>query len=297
MKYLIKVPASSANIGPGFDTLGISWELFLNIYLDTGAKNKEIKNKNKGEIQKNDLFLRSLNYSLEYFKKEDALYSIELSSDIPIGKGLGSSAAAILGGIYTAEIIANKRLNNYERLNLALNFEKHIDNLSACLEGGVVICSKNENELVYEKLPINYDFWGLLYIPSYSLSTEKARKILPSKYNREDVVFNLQKLSLLLIGLIKKNEELINKGLEDKIHQPYRFELIKEYQIIKEELNKYNKKIVLSGAGPSLLSLFFYYEEALEILGKLENNLKEKINGKFEILKVNYKGVIIEKIL
>lgn len=296
MRYLIKVPASSANIGPGFDTLGIAWELFLNIYIDTEIKEKEIKNKNKNDIQKNDLFIRSLNYTLEYLQEKEATFSIELSSDIPIGKGLGSSAAAIIGGIYAAEIISNKRLNNFERLNIAVNFENHIDNLSACLEGGIVICSKNNDGLIYERLPVNYDIWGLLYVPPYSIPTEKARKILPQKYSKEDIVFNLQKLCTLLLGFIKKDEKLINIGLDDRIHQPYRFKLIKEYQLIKEELQKYNKKIVLSGAGPSLLSLFFYYEEALEILKKVENNLKEKINGEFKILKINYKGVIVEKI-
>ncbi|MFN3698793.1 MAG: homoserine kinase [Dictyoglomus sp.] len=296
MRYLIKVPATSANIGPGFDTLAIAWNLFLKITVDTNTEGRKIFNRNREEIQKNDLFIQSLEYTLKYFQIEKTSFIIELVSDIPIGKGLGSSAAAIVGGICTGEIIAGKTLSNYEKLKLALNFEKHIDNLSACIDGGVVICMNNNKELIYEKLPIDYDLWGLIYIPPYNLPTEKARKILPKKYDKEKIVFNLQKLSFLLTGLLKKDERLLNLGLDDCIHQPYRFRLIKEFTIIYEEMKNLNKKLVLSGAGPSLLSLFFSYEEALETLDKLKNNLREKVNGEFIILKINYQGPIIKKL-
>lgn len=295
MRYLIKVPATSANLGPGFDTIGICWDLYLRIDIELNSLEKKILNNNKEEIKKNDLFLQSLYYTLDYLRfKEDLKYTIKIDSEIPIGKGLGSSAAAILGGISTAEIIANKKLEKFEKLKIALNFENHIDNLSACLEGGVVICLKNENEVFFSKLPIYSNIYGVIFIPKYTLSTESARKILPQNYPKEDVIFNLQKLSFLITGLIKGDEALMDIGMDDKVHQPYRFKLIKEYNTLKEELDKFNKKLVLSGAGPSLITLTFSYEKALEILKNLENNLKNKIDGKFMVLKVNNEGIKIE---
>lgn len=297
MRYQIKVPATSANLGAGFDTIGICWNLYLKIDLELNSLEKKILNNNKEEIKKNDLFLQSLHYTLDYLRfKEDLKYTIKIDSDIPIGKGLGSSAAAILGGISTAEIIANKKLEKLEKIKIALNFENHIDNLSACLEGGVVICLKNENEIFFSKLPIYSNIYGVIFIPQYTLSTESARKILPQNYPKEDVIFNLQKLSFLITGLIKGDEALMDIGMDDKIHQPYRFKLIKEYNTLKEELNKFNKKLVLSGAGPSLITLTFSYEKALEILKNLENNLKNKIDGKFMVLKVNNEGIKIENL-
>jgi len=294
--YHIKVPATSANIGPGFDSIGIAWNLYLHIYIKKDESHKDdIRIINKNKIN-NDLFIKAFNETINYINKKPSNYIIELWSEIPIGKGLGSSASAIVGGIYTAEIITNTYLNLHEKLNIALKFENHLDNISAAINGGINICLKNEKEIYISKLPINYDFWGLLYIPDYYLSTQEARSILPHYYKREDVVFNLQKFGILISGLFQKDEKLVKMGLDDKIHQPYRFELIKEYPLLSKEVEKHGKKIVLSGSGPSLLVLLFNEQEALEILEKLENNLKEALKGEFKLLKIEHNGITLEKL-
>ena len=296
MIYHIKVPATSANIGPGFDSIGIAWNLYLHIYIKKDEPHKDdIRIINKNKIN-NDLFIKAFNETINYINKKPSNYIIELWSEIPIGKGLGSSASAIVGGIYTAEIITNTYLNLHEKLNIALKFENHLDNISAAINGGINICLKNEKEIYISKLPINYDFWGLLYIPDYYLSTQEARSILPHNYKREDVVFNLQKFGILISGLFQKDEKLVKMGLDDKIHQPYRFELIKEYPLLSKEVEKHGKKIVLSGSGPSLLVLLFNEQEALEILEKLENNLKEALKGEFKLLKIEHNGITLEKL-
>uniref|UniRef100_A0A7C3RMF8 Homoserine kinase n=1 Tax=Dictyoglomus thermophilum TaxID=14 RepID=A0A7C3RMF8_DICTH len=296
MIYHIKVPATSANIGPGFDSIGIAWNLYLHIYIKKDESHKDdIRIINKNKIN-NDLFIKAFNETINYINKKPSNYIIELWSEIPIGKGLGSSASAIVGGIYTAEIITNTYLNLHEKLNIALKFENHLDNISAAINGGINICLKNEKEIYISKLPINYDFWGLLYIPDYYLSTQEARSILPHNYKREDVVFNLQKFGILISGLFQKDEKLVKMGLDDKIHQPYRFELIKEYPLLSKEVEKHGKKIVLSGSGPSLLVLLFNEQEALEILEKLENNLKEALKGEFKLLKIEHNGITLEKL-
>ena len=294
MIYHIKVPATSANIGPGFDSIGIAWNLYLHIHVKAEPQKDDINIVNKNKIN-NDLFIKAFYETINYINKKPSNYTIELWSEIPIGKGLGSSASAIVGGIYTAEIITNTYLTLYDKLNIALKFENHLDNISAAINGGINICLKNEKEIYISKLPINYDFWGLLYIPDYYLSTQEARNILPQNYKREDVVFNLQKFGMLISGLLQKDENLVKMGLDDKIHQPYRFKLIKEYPLLSKEVEKYGKKIVLSGAGPSLLILLFNEQEALEILKKLENNLKEAIKGEFKLLKIEHNGITIEK--
>ncbi|HOJ92224.1 MAG TPA: homoserine kinase [Dictyoglomaceae bacterium] len=294
MNYCVKVPATSANLGPGFDTLGIAWDLFLKIVIRTNVEGEKIINDNIFSMH--NLFSQSFNLTLEYLKEKPKNYRIEVSSDIPVGKGLGSSAAAILGGVFSAEIVTGKNLSKEEKIELALSLEGHLDNLSAALEGGITICTKNEETIFIKKIPINGEILGVIYIPNYQFPTTEARKVLPTVYPREKVVYNLQKLSFLLIGLIEREEKILNLGLDDAIHEPYRCPLVKEYTLISEELKKWNKKVVLSGAGPSLLSIFFNREEALEIFEKLKNNLKNKVEGDFKILNINHQGVKIERI-
>ncbi|MCS7201611.1 MAG: homoserine kinase [Dictyoglomus sp.] len=300
MKVKIKIPATSANLGPGFDTLAIAWNLFLEIYVDTEYFEKRIIYLGE-DIEKldknNNLFLKTLSKTFKILGFEPNNYLIQLNSQIPIGKGLGSSAAVIWGGIYSAEIISGKSLSKEEKFKLAFSLEGHFDNLAGAYNGGLTICNIENGMLNISSFPYPEDLCGLIFIPSYSLSTDKSRSILPKLYSREDIVKNLQSLAFLLAGFVYKDEKLIKLGLKDYLHQPYRFPLIPESKFF---LNKAIKEetlgVVLSGAGPSLLILVFRDKaESMKKFFEEELN-RERIDGKILILDICDKGIILEKI-
>lgn len=300
MRLRIKIPATSANLGPGFDTLSIAWNLFLEIFIDTGYFDKKIiyNGEDLEKLNKNDnLFLKAFSKTLEILECNPGNYLIQLNSQIPIGKGLGSSAAVIWGGIYSAEIISGKSLLKEEKFILALSLEGHFDNLAGAYNGGLTIC-KIENGVPYlTSFPYPEDLCGIFFIPSYSLPTEESRNILPKMYLRDDVVKNLQNLSFLLTGFLYKDEKLIKLGLKDNLHQPYRFPLIPESKFfLDKETEDGVLGVVLSGAGPSLL--IFTFKDKVEIIKhSLEEEIKrQKIEGKILILDVFNKGILIEKV-
>lgn len=300
MRVKIKIPATSANLGPGFDTLSIAWNLFLELFIDTDYFEEKIiyKGEDVERLNKNDnLFLKAFSKTLEILKHEPKNYLIQLNSQIPIGKGLGSSAAVIWGGIYSAEIISGKSLSKEEKFKLALSLEGHFDNLAGAYNGGLTICNIENGIPHLTSFPYPEDLCGIIFIPSYSLSTEESRNILPKKYLREDIVKNLQNLSFLLAGFFYKDENLIRLGLKDNLHQPYRFSLIPESKFFLNTAFKNGALgVVLSGAGPSLL-IFTFKDKAKFIKNSIEEEIKgEKILGKILILDICRKGIIIEKI-
>lgn len=299
MKVKIKIPATSANLGPGFDTLSIAWKLFLEIFIDTSYPEKAItyRGEDSENLKKDDnLFIKSFTKTLNILGYNPKNYLIELNSQIPIGKGLGSSAAVIWGGIFSAEIIAGKNLPKEDKFKIALSLEGHLDNLASAFNGGLTICTVENGVPYIASFPYPDELCGVIFIPTYSLPTEKSRNLLPKMYPREKIVQNLQSLSFLLTGFLYKDEGLIKLGLRDYLHQPYRFPLIPEVKFFSEKARQKGALgIVLSGAGPSLLA-FSFKDKAENLKEFLEQELKkEKISGKIMILEICKEGIIIEK--
>ncbi|MEH7304637.1 homoserine kinase [Neobacillus drentensis] len=256
-RFVIKVPASTANLGPGFDSMGLAVDLYLTL---EGEKSV------KWEIQSVSAELKDFptdetHYILQIALKTAANYGIELQpckikvdSDIPLARGLGSSAAAIVAGIELADTVGKIGLTHQEKLLIATEIEGHPDNVGASLLGGLVIGSYQQNDV--DMLSIsNISFEMVAVIPDEILLTKDSRGVLPSAFSREAAIQASSTANLLVAALLTQNWKLAGKMMEqDLFHQPYRKPLIKSYQEIEELAKSLGAfGVALSGAGPTVL--------------------------------------------
>jgi homoserine kinase len=256
-RFVIKVPASTANLGPGFDSMGLAVDLYLTLEVEKSVK-WEIQSASD-ELM--DLPTDETHFILQIAIKTAAKYGIELhpckikvDSDIPLARGLGSSAAAIVAGIELADTIGSIGLTQQEKLLIATEIEGHPDNVGASLLGGLVIGSYQQNEVDMLSLS-NITFEMVAVIPDEILLTKDSRGVLPSAFSREAAIQASSTANLLVAALLTQNWEMAGKMMEqDLFHQPYRKPLINFYQEI-EDIAKSNGAfgVALSGAGPTVL--------------------------------------------
>ncbi len=287
--WQVLVPATSANLGPGFDTLGCALELY-NIF--TFKKSDELRFIGFDEkyANENNLVYTSYAYVFNYLKKEIINVSIEVSSNIPETRGLGSSSSCVVAGIVAANQLLNNPLTTLQCLKLATEIEGHPDNVTPCLLGG--LCLSDENDVIHYPVANNIHF--LLLVPSFTLSTAMSRSVLPTSYSRSDCLVNINHILWLLEGMKTGNAALIRKGIVDTLHVPYRKGLIEDYDAIEQVLlNNGCCGVTISGAGPTLLAIFtepYSIETIKEQLKHFKNNW-QAID-----LKLQNEGCIIKEI-
>lgn len=284
----IRVPATSANIGPGFDSVGIALNIFNSIEV---SKEKSGQNFfwDVGDAPLPDSENLILNTVLEVLKRygnENIGFSIHLvECNIPISRGLGSSAASIILGIYAANHLLNNILSIEEIINIATEIEGHPDNVVPAILGGMVISIEKDNKILFSPVSFPKDINFNVMIPDFKLSTEEARKVLPTSYTRGDCVKNISRVAMLINSLVTRDYEKIRPSLEDFIHQPYRLKLIKDGDLIfKESLNLNSLGEFISGAGPTIISLSYTSD------ANFENDMKDfldKLNTNWNIKSVN----------
>jgi homoserine kinase len=256
-RFVIKVPASTANLGPGFDSMGLAVDLYLTL---------EVEKSVKWEIESVCDELMGLPTDESHFICQIAIktarkYGVELhpctikvDSDIPLARGLGSSAAAIVAGIELADMVGKLELTQKEKLLIATEVEGHPDNVGASLYGGLVIGSYQRDEV--DMLSIsNITFEMVAVIPDEILLTKDSRGVLPSEFSREAAIQASSTANLLVAALLTQNWKLAGKMMEqDLFHQPYRKPLINSYQEIEEIAKSHGAfGVALSGAGPTVL--------------------------------------------
>ncbi len=295
----IKVPATSANIGPGYDTLGLALDLFNEITVEKSKGNIEVfwdcENPNI-PLEKNLIYI-ALIETLKKYQKEDLGGIIRIKSiNIPVSRGLGSSAAAIVGGIYAANYLMDYIMTTTDIINLATAMEGHPDNVVPAILGNMVLSTVDEGDVIYSVIDFPSELKFNVLIPDFKLSTEKARDVLPRKYQVEDVVSNSSKLALMINFLQQKNFDKLRICLQDRIHQPYRFSLINNSMDIfskSKELGALGEFI--SGAGPTLISLVKKGDLEYKLsMGLYLDTLKD--NWVIHNLSINNSGTIIENL-
>ncbi|MEC0093132.1 homoserine kinase [Paenibacillus macquariensis] len=255
----VKVPASTANLGPGFDTLGMA----LSLYSWIGMKESEHTQFHLYGDQMNGLTADKTNlvYQVAQLVFDEAgvsLPEIEISmySDIPLTRGLGSSASAIIGGMVAANALIGSPLSKDKLFDMASRLEGHPDNVGASLFGGIITAVWDGIHADYIRMEPHTNLEVLVVIPEFQLSTSDARKVLPDQISREDAVYNISRSSLLVAALSQGRFDLIGRAMSDRLHQPYRASLVPGMsRILEEAPNRGALGVALSGAGPTLLAL------------------------------------------
>jgi homoserine kinase len=292
--FEIKVPATSANLGCGFDTLGIAYEMY-NSFTFTPASTFKVGEGFAGKYRgENNLVMSSLKKTLKILKKTIPGVVIDTQSDIPVARGLGSSATCIIAGVLAAYLLSDTELDMKRAFHICADFEKHADNVSAALFGGLTLSYKNHSGWQYLKYDIHPDFGFLVYVPDFRLSTAKARGALPESLSYGACVNNIARSALMLSALTMPRADVLRDAVEDKLHQPYRIPLIKEYNRISAYAYAQGAYAVcISGAGPSILTIVKKADIPLKVNKFEEDRFKFRNEWRLYPLKVNEKGVKI----
>jgi homoserine kinase len=258
---LVKVPATTANLGPGFDTLGLALSLYdeltVTVRAETGAS-VEVIGVGEGEVptDETNLVVTAIAHAFAAYGQELPGLDLVAHNVIPHGRGLGSSGAAIVSGIMAAKGLLEGivDIDSAALLALATEMEGHPDNVAPALFGGLTIAWMTADGPQYKKLMVHRGVSPLVVVPETTMSTALARSLNPSAVPHEDAIFNVSRSALLIAALIQ-SPELLLVATEDKLHQAYRASAMPETDALIQVLRANGLPAVVSGAGPSILVL------------------------------------------
>ncbi len=260
----VTVPATTANLGPGFDCIGAA----LTLYNELKFTREEVNPNKKLAISvtgaeaakvttdESNLIYQAFVKLFQHIEQTPPPVKIEIQLGVPLARGLGSSATAIVGGLIGANVLAGEVLTPAQIMELAITMEGHPDNVVPALLGGCRLAATSDTGWEICDIPWCKDVIPVVAIPDFELSTSEARQVLPTQVSRGDAIFNTAHLGLLLRGLETGNQNWLRAALQDKLHQPYRKKLINNYDAINAAaLSAGAYGMVISGAGPTLLAL------------------------------------------
>lgn len=257
----VQVPATSANLGPGFDTLGLALALYDTLHVTVRAEpgvHVEVHGIGEGDVptDESNLVVRAIAHTFDAFDLQLPGLDLVAHNSIPHGRGLGSSGAAIVSGIMAAKGLLEGivEIDSDKLLALATDMEGHPDNVAPALFGGLTIAWTTPEGPKHKKLIVHRGVSPLVFVPEHVMSTALARSLQPESVPHEDAVFNVSRSALLIAALIQ-SPELLLAATEDKLHQSYRAAAMPETNKLITLLREQGFAAVVSGAGPSLLVL------------------------------------------
>ncbi|WP_195514613.1 homoserine kinase [Paraclostridium bifermentans] len=294
----VRVPATSANLGPGFDSLGIA----LNIYNEYEFELKESKGlffegfEEEFQNEDNIIFMAIKKVFDKYDFKFNGIRIKIIKQDIPISRGLGSSSSCIVAGLIGAFALMNMEINRDEILSLAVDIEGHPDNICPAIFGGLVSTIMVDNKKpLYNCVEVKDGIKFIALIPRFKLSTEKARAILPKEVLFGDCIYNVGRAALLISCFSNGNYALLKEATKDRIHERFRSKLIDNFdKVYNKSLELGALSCFLSGAGPTLMAIVD--NKDISFVGNFTNFMKEQnINWDIKELKIDKHGAKILK--
>jgi len=267
----VRVPATSANIGPGFDTLGMAFALYADFTFTEIAEGLEITGCDEKYRGKNNLVYTSFLAGLSHLRKSIHGVSIQIKSEIPVSRGLGSSSACIVAGILGAYGLTGTEVNDKDVFSIATAIEGHPDNVSPSLYGGLTASCTAGGRAYLERYRMDERFSFLALIPDFETQTKEARQALPEVYSRADVVYSLSRLGVILKAFENYDCDLLRLVMDDRIHEPYRKKLIPEYEEVRALCRETDSVcFFISGSGPTLMNVIESDKSAAIIEEKLK---------------------------
>ena len=290
-KVTIRVPATTANLGPGFDAFGCALNLYTDVTFEETDFGLEITGCDEEFAGPDNMAYTSYCAVLASLSEEVRGVKIHIESQIPICRGLGSSAALLVAGAMGANVLRGSKLSTQGLLNITNAMEGHPDNLAPAFYGGLTASMVDNGLPVTVNFPLHPDWEFLALVPDFTLSTPKARAVLPKDVSRADAIYNISHGAMVLKALELGNENLLRTAMQDKLHQNYRRSLIQDYDQIEALVRTTGAAFCLSGAGPTLLCIT--RNEGLE--EKLAKKLPSVTKANWEMLplRIDFDGARI----
>ena len=274
----VRVPATGANLGCLFDCGAIAFSLYLDLRVTPRADSEIVVNYsgvNADRVSEgaDNLIARTINETLRSWGKKRG-FELDIRNQIPVGAGVGSSAAAIVGALAASFHLADRTLFDEEIVSLATRCEGHPDNVAAAWHGGFTVAVESGGRVLSYSCPVPEPLGLVLVVPDYPLPTEEARKVLPANYSRADAVHNLQRAAVLTAQMFSGKGELHRCFFDDRWHQSFRSHLMPGLPEVLALTHSDLLGICLSGAGPSLLA--FTRGDAATVGAVIQRTLSEK---------------------
>lgn len=254
-KVTIRVPATTANLGPGFDAFGCALSLYTDVTFEETEYGLTITGCDEEFTGPDNLAYMAYCAVLNTMSEEIRGVKIHIDAHIPICRGLGSSAALLVAGAMGANVLRGKKLSTQGLLNITNAMEGHPDNLAPAFYGGLTASMVDGGLPVSVSFPLHPDWEFLALVPDFNLPTTLARSVLPEQVSRGDAIYNIAHGALVLKALEKGDEKLLRSAMQDKLHQNYRKKLIPDYEKIEALVRTTGAAFCLSGAGPTLLCI------------------------------------------
>ena len=254
-RVTIRVPATTANLGPGFDAFGCALSLYTDVTFEETDVGLEITGCDEAYAGPDNMAYTAYCAVLASLSEEVRGVKIHIESQIPICRGLGSSAALLVAGAMGANVLRGNKLSTQGLLNITNAMEGHPDNLAPAFFGGLTASMVDNGLPVTVNFPLHPDWQFLALVPDFTLPTTIAREVLPTEYTRSDAVYNIAHGAMVLKALELGDEKLLRNAMQDRIHQPYRKSMIPDYEKIEGLIRTTGAAFCLSGAGPTLLCI------------------------------------------
>lgn len=296
-KAIACVPASTTNLGPGFDVLGLALKLYSTVEIEETDSGVRIivhgVDQDKIPTSTDNLAFESANYIFQRVGYQPKGIKLTITNGIPAIRGLGGSGTAILGGLLSANAICGDPFSPDQILDFAVEREGHPDNITASLLGGLTVAVVDKKNVKAVKLSPPEDLRVVIAIPDYTLSTKEAREVLPQNLDLKSAIYNVSRSSLLVAAVATGKLDMLNVAMQDLLHQPHRAKLIPGFEdVCNSAIQAGALSAALSGAGPSIAAYCITSEDQIANV-MIDAFAKNGLNAEAKILEVDSAGATV----